>query len=167
MPLPATEVVRSLVEALIEVTLEARHPAIRMGLDWLRGNEEPNITKLPPWVKTKSCYNCGQPIFFAARPRKRTDGSYAWVPMSPHPLMSDAVILDAVHVNFVLGREGSPSLEDPTPGVQWMPHSVMCGRRDRPADVELGLIWDKTNKRDIDEEDQVVENLLKMLEDTE
>lgn len=164
----ADEVINGLIEAVIELSPpgQARHHAVAEGLDWLRRRRVEEMAKLPGWVTIKSCRNCGQAFFFAERPSQpRVDGKRIWVPMCPFPVISDASVLDGYSVHFK--ALSGPVLGDPRPGVQWLPHSVLCGRRDRPLDPQLGAIWDRTTGKDIEAEGQVVEGLLKVLGDTE
>lgn len=160
------EVVAELVEALIETTPtgKARHPAVAVGLAWLRKHEAAQVAVLPGWVKKKACYNCNDEIFFAARRHLSKADQKIWVPMIPYPITSATVVLDAVCVKF----EGTNVwIEDPSPGVQWMPHRVLCGRRDRPIDPDLAVLWDKTTGKARIEEDDAVAKLLDILGDTE
>lgn len=159
------DVVKELVEALIELTPvgKARHPAVAVGLAWLRQHENCTVAQLPGWVKKKACYNCSDEIFFAARRHLKKPGEKVWVPMIPVAVVSDDIILDALSVRFV-GTD--VWIEDPTPGVQWLPHRVLCGRRDRPLDPVLSNVWEQTAGKAMVEEQTAVEGLLKMLEET-
>lgn len=164
----ADEVVQDLIDLCVELDEDVLdHPSVKKAVAFLRPRpEQAEVASLPKWVKTKPCYNCGQPIFFASRPHKKADGTYAWVPMCPHSVTYDSVTLDAHKVRFAWGVEGSPSLEDSAPGVQWVPHSVLCGRQDRPLDPQLAAIWDKTVGREAKEESEALDRFMHLLAET-
>lgn len=171
MPVPPDRVIRDLVEALIELSEPGdRHPAVGAGIEWLAEFHAP-LKDETPWgrtqrVKKKPCNKCGESIFFAVRPYLNKEGKAIWVPMCPYPVESEYVILDAYTVDF--GHLDAPILDpENATGQQWLPHSVLCGRQDRPLDPQIAAIWDKTAGQSVGREKQAVEGMLKLLEDTE
>jgi hypothetical protein len=151
----------------MEADASHRHPAVKVGLAWLAQQnkvDKPQEAKLPFSVKKKQCYTCGEDIFFAAR---QMIGGDRWVPICPYPLESSLVILDAVTITFANSVTGPRLASTTLPGVQWLPHSVLCGLRERPSDPLVAKIWEKTAGTRLRNEEKAIEGMLRLLEDNE
>lgn len=165
----AADLIRGLVESLMVIDKE--NPLIPRAIEWLTYyrnlQQVAQIAELPRWVKTKGCYNCGEDIFFAQR-GIRDDGSIIWVPICPYPIESEFVVLDALTVGFIQFHKHSPLISDETlPGVQWLPHQILCGLRERPIDPDVAEIWEKTAQSNLGRKEKALEGLLTILDDTE
>lgn len=164
----APEVIAELTEAL--EGLVPQDAATLVGKAWLRQFEaSSDVTPgLPGWVKKKPCNTCDQEIFFAKRPISKVPGrptNAHWIAVCPVPIVSDQVILDAI--SLIFSGASDIVVIDAMPGVQWLPHHVVCNMYSRPTDPVMAEVWDKTIGKTQIDEDTLVASLLKIVGDSE
>lgn len=163
------ELILAYVQALREYN--PVDPLIAQGLAWLQ-DQKLQLGRLPGWVKKNKCNECSGEFFWAARKTKGAKilgttvvKDHVWIPIVPIPVVSEFIILDTVSIDFQ--DNDKPWIHDATPGIQWFPHRVLCGLRDRPVDSELAEIWEQTVGKELKDEEDAVVGLLGLLSATE